>query len=288
MRCGTTSLYTWLGQHPQVTASRLKEPHHFGFSRPPDWQGPGDNTFGREIVTEPSAYRSLFDGAGPDHLLVDGSAMTLHLPDAAAALGTQVAHARAIVALRDPVKRTRSAHGYQRTKGFEPLADLDEALAAEPDRRARGWAPTWWYAQASRYADGVARLHDALGRDRVHLLLAEDLWTDPTGELARLCDFLGLPSHDAPLDHVNRGGESRAPWLMAAAYRLPAPVRARLSPRLRRLGRGLRDRLTDTSASPGDDLSGRLGAAFTSDVARLQGLLGRDDLFDRWPSVPRP
>ena len=34
LKCGTTSLYEYLRQHPEVFMSRIKEPHFFGRDLP--------------------------------------------------------------------------------------------------------------------------------------------------------------------------------------------------------------------------------------------------------------
>lgn len=287
MRCGTTSLFRWLDANPRIRGSRLKEPHHLGLGRAPSWTGPGDDTFAADIVTDRAEYLDLFGDPEPDDLLLDGSVMTMHLEDGPAALAA-VPGSRAVVMLRDPVERARSAHGYQRAKGFEPVMDVATAIAEEERRLADGWAPIWSYLGASRYADAVGTLHGALGAHRVHVIVTEHLWARPGRVLDDLCRFLGVAPHEAELPNVNRGGESRAPWLVAAAYRVPPGIRARAGPGTRRLAHRVRDRLTVASEPVDERLRDMLGPLFSDDVSRLGELLGRDDLFDWWRSVPRP
>ncbi len=61
-KAGTTSLYRYLGQHPQVFMSPVKEPQYFAFgdrSIPPQMIGP------YWVPTLP-AYRQLFSAPGAD------------------------------------------------------------------------------------------------------------------------------------------------------------------------------------------------------------------------------
>ena len=60
-KCGTTSLYVALKQHPQVYMSPVKEPRFFAFQdKPPQFKGPGSDLFKVDIAIEPDAYSALF------------------------------------------------------------------------------------------------------------------------------------------------------------------------------------------------------------------------------------
>jgi hypothetical protein len=65
-KCGTTSLATWLADHPNVYFSPIKEPGFFS------------TDVGNQLVKNPEVYARLFDGAGPEHLAV-GEASTSYL-----------------------------------------------------------------------------------------------------------------------------------------------------------------------------------------------------------------
>jgi hypothetical protein len=62
-KCGTTSLYTYLATHPQISMASQKEPFFWS----PD-------VVNRGMVTDPQRYAALWDGAAPDALRGEASA----------------------------------------------------------------------------------------------------------------------------------------------------------------------------------------------------------------------
>ncbi|MDH4117005.1 MAG: sulfotransferase [Acidimicrobiia bacterium] len=187
-RAGTSSLYRYLGSHPQVVASIRKEVEYFStrMSMGERWYRAHFPLVSRPEVT--------FE-ATPDYML--------H-PLAAKRAATRIPDLRAVALLRDPVTRALSQYGHQRRLGKEPLEFLD-ALKAEPDR-IRGDLARFdddpdhpgvavrihGYVERGRYAQQLQRWFDTLGRERVHVIRTEDLWADPHATYGALLDFLGL------------------------------------------------------------------------------------------------
>src|SRR5262249_27856015 len=129
-RGGTTSLYRYLIDHPDVAGAMLtKEVHYFdtNLRRGPGWYRAFFPTkaardrhrrrTGRELVAGEASPYYLF------HPLVPDRAHEL-LPDA-----------KLVVMLRDPVERAFSHHGHEVELGYEQLG-FAEALDREPERLA--------------------------------------------------------------------------------------------------------------------------------------------------------
>lgn len=72
-KSGTTSIYHYLSQHPDIYMSPVKEPHFFAFENKSKYfKGPGDDLAYLTVngVNDLSVYQSLFDGVeGKKHLL---------------------------------------------------------------------------------------------------------------------------------------------------------------------------------------------------------------------------
>ena len=122
-KCGTTALYAYLAQHPDVFMSDPKEPHYFG----------SDLDFRYRRRPSDQQYRSYFAGAGDRRRIGEGSVWYLYSECAADEIGQAVPDARIIVMLRDPVEMIPSLHSQFVYNGHEDLA-LADALAAEEDR----------------------------------------------------------------------------------------------------------------------------------------------------------
>lgn len=263
-RAGTSSLFEYLSRHPAVFGPTEKEPHRFD----------ADVLDGRAPMP-PDEYRALYAGATTERWLLDASALYLYSPSALDAVSS-IDGAHAVISLRDPVELMASWHGLLVATGSEPHASLEDALAAES---ADGLFEHR-YREIVRYAPHVERWLDRLGRDRVHVVVFEEL----TGaESERACsELLGGLGLDAtglgPFPHLN-------------TYRRPAPVRLAGSAPLVRLARTLLPRplrrtlwwkanaaLTPPTTRPPvpDALRARLRRELDADVRKLEDILGRD------------
>ena len=78
-RCGTTSLFYYLRQHPDIVFSKIKEPKYFGsLAQEYPHRGPGDSTVDSLVVREIDAYRELFLGLQAARRIGDASSDTLY------------------------------------------------------------------------------------------------------------------------------------------------------------------------------------------------------------------
>jgi len=281
MRSGTTSAYRYLEAHPDIFMSPSKEPHFLAFEGcSPAFTGPGDDHLNQRVCTNLEEYRALFAPGASTRYRGEASAMYLYLPAALEGMKRHHIEPFVLLFLRDPADRAASAFEYLRRQGREPLATLAEALDAEPERRALGWAPMWHYLAAGRFADQVTRWRDAVGTDNLQVVLFEDLERSPKSTFASIFERLGVDP-DAPIDYVvhNRSGAPRS----VAVERMTR----RAGPRLRKVKRALprpvrrafeRFREQNIVSHDGVDVStrARIVAEVADDVRRLEGIIERD------------
>ena len=136
-KAGTTSLYNYLDQHPQVFMSPNKEPCYFASEvRAENFAGKyqhyhvrtqselnkylrnpvRENKF-RGIVSEWEDYVRLFDGAGLQRAVGEASVCYLHSPTAARNIAARIPHAKIIIVLRDPAERAYSRYLHMVAEG---------------------------------------------------------------------------------------------------------------------------------------------------------------------------
>ncbi|GGK32772.1 hypothetical protein GCM10010124_26920 [Pilimelia terevasa] len=230
-RCGTTSLYKTLAQHPSVLpAVWHKGAHYFdtGYHRPRAWYR---GHFPTRRQAEAAARRH-----GGTALTGESSPYYMFHPAAAARIARDLPGVRLLALLRDPVERAYSAHSHELARGFETLPFAD-ALAAEADRTADAAAVLaagpraahhshqhHAYLARGRYVEQLTRLAAAVGRERLHVVDADDFFTDPRPAFDGVCDFLGLAT-GADIRFGRHNARSRAP--------MPADLRARLDAHFR-------------------------------------------------------
>jgi sulfotransferase family protein len=279
-KCGTTSLYDLFALAPGVGTSLRKELHFF--SAPELVRrvaGPGDARIPRDIVRDEATYLAEFARAAAP-VVVDVSPSYLQNPPAAARIRAFAPDARIIVALREPAAKVFSQYVHLWSEGRETLP-FAAAFAASAARRAAGFSTMFDYEAGGRYAEAVGRYFAAFGRDRVHVVLFEELVNAPA-EIARLEAFLGVPL-PRELPHSNLGGRLRSP--LAAALTGNGALRAArrvVPPALRlKLGQALRRRVGVERPELPAAAAAELRRRYAPDVAELERLLGRPT---GWPA----
>lgn len=187
-RAGTSSIYRYLGSHPDVAPSLRKEIEFFStrMSMGERW------------------YRAHFPLVRRPHVAFEATPDYLLHPLAAQRAAALIPGLRAVALLRNPITRAFSQYGHQRRLDKEDLsfaAALEieprriageyDRLAADPDYPAIELR-THGYIERGRYAPQLERWFEAVGPDRVHVIRTEDLWADPVETYTGLLDFLGL------------------------------------------------------------------------------------------------
>ena len=95
-KCGTTALYHYLNQHPEVFMSPEKEPRFFALEgETPNFQGPADaRGINRCRYTNLDAYRSLFESVSGEKAIGEASTLYLYSSKAPERIAHHVPEAR--------------------------------------------------------------------------------------------------------------------------------------------------------------------------------------------------
>lgn len=115
-KCGTTSLDNWLGAHPAVFLSPMKEPHYLS------------TDLANRSVTNAAQYEKLFQNVSDVHIAV-GEASTWYLYSINAVSNIELAYpdARYIVITRNPVDMAHSLYHHNLRVLREDRATFEEA-----------------------------------------------------------------------------------------------------------------------------------------------------------------
>src|SRR5262249_54680506 len=100
---GTTSLYTYLNQHPEVFLPALKEPHYFSQIHPAYEQ-----RYLRTYVRDERTYLGLFRKSTGYRAVGEASTSYLSEPEAPSRIYSVAPKTKIIIILRDPVERAHS------------------------------------------------------------------------------------------------------------------------------------------------------------------------------------
>lgn len=206
-RCGTTSLYRALAQHPLLLKPVLhKGAHYFdaAYDRGLPWYR------GHFPLTARAARLQRRHGGHP--LAFESSPYYLFHPLAGERIARDLPGVKLIVLVRDPVERAHSAHAHELARGFEREPDFERALALEETRllgaeqllreepHARHHAHRHHaYLARGRYAEQLDRLEPLFGRDRLLVLDSHRFFTQPERLYQRVLDFLDVPRMGDPV-----------------------------------------------------------------------------------------
>jgi hypothetical protein len=280
-KAGTTSLYHYLAQHPNVYMAPVKEPHFFSGVRP-------DRRLEAFFphVTNEADYLALFAAAADEEVVGEASTSYLWDPKAADAISQKSPDAKIIAMLREPVERAYSHYWNDVREGIEHRS-FPEAVAAELAGPPGRWGISSLYVYAGFYAEGLER-YLARFDGNVLVLFFEEFVDDTPSTLERVFAFLEVdaawarrvePEVHNPFAlprnligrHLLGSGTARS----LARKVLPSSVRA--------YGRS---RLVVRSAKPAmdDHVRQTLLEVYESDVGRLTEMLGRRP---PWPMFER-
>ena len=190
---GTTSLYNYLIQHPQIAPAAQKEIHYFdlNFHQTPDW------------------YYSQFPQPESGEFQLTGEASPYYIfhPRVPERIHNFSPKVKIIALLRNPVERAISHYHYYIKIGYESLS-LESAIACEPDR-LKGeiekllTSPNYYsyehqhhtYLSRGIYADQLPAWMQLFPKSQLLILKSEDLYTNPCGTYNSVLEFLDLPPH---------------------------------------------------------------------------------------------
>ncbi len=289
-KSGTTALYKYLGQHPDIYMSLYKEPHFFSFEgEKMNFQGPRDRAMMRYMtVNDPDEYRALFDGVTTEVAIGEASPMYLYLPGTAGRIQQHVPEAKLIVVLRNPVDRAYSNFLHMVRDNREPCEEFEQALEDEPGRIEENWYASWHYKQMGFYYEQLKRYFELFEREQIRIYLYEDLNFDAVATLQDIFRFLEVDDSFVPDVsvrynesgvHKNRSLKNIHTYLLK-----PDALKSVLKPliprRLRRsvissLVGGIRERnLSKPSCRP--EIHAQLIGDYREDILKLEGLIGRD------------
>ncbi len=210
-KCGTTTLYETLSDHPHVLPAAVKEVHFFDlrFHRGLDWYR----------AQFPLAARMGGDAPG-ERVYWTGEASPYYLfhPLAAARLKDTVPNARLIAMLRNPVERAYSQFQHELRAGRETLT-FEEAIDREEERLAGQRDklianPQYHsfshrrhsYASRGIYADQLAEWFALFDRRQLMVVCSEDFFSRPRETYDEIQRFIGVPIDPAPgIEKQNAG-----------------------------------------------------------------------------------
>lgn len=270
-KSGTTSLWKYLGQHPEVYTT-LDELH-----KEPAFFSAHGETLGLRN------YQVLFKDSVNERYRCDASTAYLTSPESAERIHQYNPLAKVIAIVRNPIDRAYSLYNWMVGDGYEWAPTFEMALQLESVRAKNGnrrfFMPEYFwnymYVQSGFYVEQLNRYRRLFG-DNLMVVTFEDMISAPSNATESVCNFLRIKHNPVPLPKENRSRRARfAPLTFAARKWIDIRSRG-----IQQTTKASRDRLiglTLSSKSPqplSNDLRLQLHRRFESELDRLFNAYG--------------
>lgn len=190
-KAGTTSLYEYLRQIPDIYMSPVKEPFYF---LPSSAMTPAGVR-----IKDRKEYLDLFRDATGYKAIGEASPTYLSNPESPQLIHSVVPDAKIIMVLRHPIERAFSAYLMLLHYG-ENLSFID-AIKAELANTSGMFRPGEFrrlYIAQSSYSASVKRYFDMFGRENVKVLIFEEFVKDTKQALQEVLKFLDIDFQSIP------------------------------------------------------------------------------------------
>lgn len=279
-RSGTTSLYHYLKQHPQIGFPDLKEPRYFSSIHLKLPQaGPGDNTVDEKLITDIRSYEKLYKNLSNYKRIGDASSEYLyHYEVTADEILKILGDIPVLIILRNPIERAYSAYSNHVRDGREKEA-FEKALRLENDRINSNWDMMWAYKGVGLYYKQVKRYLDVFSN--VHIIIFEEFIEKTDEMLKEVFRFLGLEENisvDTSTNYSHSGNPKNkiVGWFTSRNNKYVYPVRKAI---INTVPRSLLERVAKKMYNKSEikeETRMYLRGFYREDIRQLEKLISKD------------
>ncbi|GAB5409664.1 MAG: sulfotransferase [Balneolaceae bacterium] len=209
VKCGTTTLYSYLQQSPQVFMPVQKEPHYF-IRQDHDlvYQGPKDDLFFVKYPESIFDYEQLFKDVKNESLVGEASTMYMVYKGVANRLFEYNSEAKIIALIRNPIERAFSHYLHHIREGTVIAKSFNQAIKEELAGKRDTWAPQRRYIEIGKYADQLKQYLSVFPVEQLLILKFEDFIVSPNEALSEVSEFLGIENifHEKEIKKHNASG----------------------------------------------------------------------------------
>ena len=214
-KSGTTSLYHYLLEHPEIYMSPIKEPNFFCTDINPDLFR---EDFKRRVYLDLNKYFSkrvkdkihgafirswehyfeLFEDVSTEPAVGEASVSYLFSKVAARNIKNSIPNAKIIIILRNPIERAFSHYLMNLSSGISVKKDFLEELITDINKEQKGWGISHLYIELGMYYEQVKRYMAEFPPEQVRIFIYDEFKADPQKILKEIFEFLGVDNTFQP------------------------------------------------------------------------------------------
>ncbi|MBI1275336.1 hypothetical protein GC177_05120 [bacterium] len=205
-KTGTTSLYDYLAQHPDVFLPKVKEIHYFARD---------------EFYQQGPRYLEAFYRDYKGEAVAGGAYVHLmYFSQSAQRIHDYNPNMHIVAVLRNPIDRAYSAYWYARRNGWENIDSFESALQQEIMRLHGNYQEQaeLTYLSHGHYAQQLRPYVELFGADHVHVVMSDELKKTPEKVVDRLLKVLLPPEKQGQGMTLNTSFESNAAGMPKHAW----------------------------------------------------------------------
>jgi len=269
-KAGTTSLYEYLDQHPQVGMSSIKEPNYFSSE-----ELKKQSLYYKDVILNTlSEYEALFSNEKNKLILGEASVSYLFYPSVPAKIYAYNPDAKIIIMLRNPALRAFSHWQMDERLGFVNQSIEDIFYNKESENNQLYFQQ---YIQLGNYFEQVTRYINQFGRNNVMLIIQDEFKANAEQVLNELYTFLEIDSIHISAEKQHNTAKSFKNPILASLY---------TNQTLRKVAKSLMpgnlsDKLLNNITQPdtrrmSDDFRKKVSVYYKQDIQQLENLIGKD------------
>jgi hypothetical protein len=270
-KAGTTSLFRYLDQHPQVYMYPDKGTNFFGYQDALNWKwtDEGNPPLLRHFQAKTfEEYEAAFAGATDEIAIGESSPQYFRCPTAAQQIRECLPDVKLVASLRNPADRAFSGF-LMRTRRGEVVKSTYDELTPESS-----------HVRESLYYKRLKRYVDLFPRDQIKIIIFEEFRQDPAAAVADLFNFLGVDANWMP-DTSTKHNPAAVPKsrLLNRLFYQPKLIRvakAILPESGQTMVKQIREQNLKKPPKFPADLRAGLLEYYRPDIHQLEGLLDRD------------
>ncbi|MEL6786501.1 MAG: sulfotransferase, partial [Cyanobacteria bacterium J06607_15] len=173
-KAGTSSLYYYLKQHPDIYMSPIKETNFLALEGDELCYAGPDQGINKTSITKLEDYQNLFKNVSTESAVGEASPIYLDSQKAIKNAQKYLPGVKLIAILRNPITRAFSSYSHLMRENLE-TNPFRAALDQEEERINLKWSHLYYYKQKGFYYQYLQRYFQEFDRNNIKVYLFEDL-----------------------------------------------------------------------------------------------------------------